>query len=118
MSRSLPALLSLFSIDLFSLSPSSKFTFLSTSRFTSGFGILATYLLLSLTFLAFFNFGKNMFFKLNPKILSSEKISSDPGNFTLMRDRWFFALGLQNLKKGSQHFIDERIYQVLKWREK
>ena len=103
---------SVISIDFFSITPSSKITFLKKDSFSTRLGILASWIVIILTFVTFFNFGSNMINRENPNFSLSEVVTPDPENFEMYPENFFFAFGLQNLNNKSQHFIDETIYTV------
>lgn len=103
---------SIFSIDFFSITPSSKITFLKKNSFSTHLGIVASWIVIILTFVTFFNFGSNMINRENPNFSLSQAVTPDPENFKMLPQQFFFAFGLQNLNNGSKHFINESIYTV------
>lgn len=103
---------SLFFLDFFSITPSNRITFRNKSNFSTKLGIFASWTVILLTLLTFFNFGANMMYHKDPKSVFSQMVISDPDNFELHPEKMFFAFGLQDLRNKSQHYIDETIYSI------
>ena len=102
----------LISIDFFSLKPGEHLTFEDTQNYSSLLGQLSSWIFIIFTIALFYYYGSNLFFHQNPQSSISQTITNDPPYIDLVKNRFFMAFGLQDLRNHSFHYIDESIYTI------
>ena len=104
-------LINLSSLDFFSIKPSDRLTFQKNLSYSTFIGKFSSWIIIGITLAIFMNFGQNMFYHQNPLSIVSATVSTDPPYYDL-REGFFIAFGLQDLRNHSLHYIDESIYTV------
>ena len=99
-------------IDFFSMKPSDRITFKKRQKYSTVIGQMASWILIGIYLAVFMNFGKNMIYRKNPQSIFSQIVTPDPANVNLDKLEFFMALGLQDLRNLSAHYIDDSIYRV------
>ncbi len=94
------------------MKPSDRITFQKQQNYSTLIGRMTSWILIGIYLAVFMNFGNNMIYRNNPQSIFSQIVTPDPVNLNLDQLGFFMAFGLQDLRNGSAHYIDDSIYRV------
>ena len=100
------------SIDLYSISPSSRFKYKHKQNFSTTIGQLFSIAIYALIITALVYFSQNLLYKTTSQTLTSDLLTPNPEAFPLSKENFFFAFAIQNTSNNFLPFIDNQIYNI------
>ena len=99
-------------IDLFSISPSSRFKYKNKNKFSTTIGQITSLVVYALLIRSLVYFSQSLFYKTSGQTLTSDLLTPNPEAFKLNKENFFFAFAIQNTSNNFLPFIDDQIYTI------